>query len=866
MKRTLAFLLAVLMLVSVLAGCNPTGNDGNDTGTGDNGKDPGKDPGNEKLEITEFDPNAKYTYTTSASTLPSGWNPHTYQTADDSVYFDYTTDSLYTLFFNDQVHPQEGREEFDGYVIVPSMAADYPVDVTESVKKSHPQFGIPESATSGYAWSVKLRDGLKWDDGTPITAQDFVDSLERVLRSELMNYRAADYYTGSYVVANAKNYGLAGFYDYDDNGLTEVMLDEMEKNENGQYTYNGNLVFIAVDYPLDWCGGDSLKAYVDTYGERYFGLDTWEDLLAVTDGHGTAVCNDENLALLAGVTTTNENWGETEDDLYAYLLIVNHEYEADYSFDNVGLYVSGENELTFVYPNALDGFYLMTYAMSTSYLVKTDLYDANLSSTTSAAGEVWTSKYGTSKDTSVSYGPYKMTEYQSGKLMHFAKNENWWGWTSDVYTYVDPDDGKCYRMYQTTDVDIQYVEEAATRKQMFLAGQLMTYGLQSEDFDQYRTSEYYYTSPAETIFFLLFNGYKTMIDEREAADDFDATKLDLQVQTLESFRRACAVSIDRENMAATVSPQRMGGYAFLGATYIYDPETCAFYRDTDQAKMALVDFYSIDLADYNNDLDAAVKAITGYDPQTAAAKFQEAYEEALELGYITDADNDGKSDQTVTMVYAMSGAVSEFYEKTAEFLNTSLNNAAKGTGFEGKINIDIYSSGALGNSWSEAIRAGQFDTQLAGWSGSVLDPFSMADTWTDSSRSYWGNWWNASAIDLTIKIDGKDLTMSVRDWALCLNGTMTTVDGKDYNFGYGQTTVENRLTILAEIEKVMLTSYNAVPILQDGSGFLLSQQVWYIVEDYNPMMGRGGIQYMKYNYTDTEWAAYVTEQGGTLQY
>ncbi len=881
MKRTLAFLLALMMVVSVLAGCNP---EKEPNETGDNGTEGTNAPGVEDglPSVKEFDANAKYTYTTSAQTLPSGWNPHTYQTADDAVYFDYTTDSLYTLFFNDEVHPQEGREAFDGYVIVPSMAADYPVDVTESVKKDHPQFNIPESATSGYAWSVKLRDDLKWDDGTPITAQDFVDSLERVLRAELMNYRAADYYSGSYVVANAKNYGLAGFYDYDDNGkgaandpngdpaACAVQMSDLVKNEDGQYTYNGNLVFIGTNYSLAWTGGDTLPdlydVYHDSYGMEMFDKEALDKLMEATDGHGTAVCNDENLELLKKIITYSEDWGETEANIPCYLLIVNHQYDADYSFDNVGLYVSGDNELTFVYPNALDGFYLMTYAMSTSYLVKTDLYDKSLSSSETAAGKVWTSTYGTGMDTSVSYGPYKVSEYQSGKLMHFTKNENWWGWKSDVYTYVDPDTNERYRMYQTTDVDIQSVPEAETRKQMFLSGQLMTYGLQSDDYDQYRSSEYYYTSPAETIFFLLFNGYTSMIEKREAADTFDKTKLDLQVQTLESFRRACAVSIDRDKMAATVSPARTGGYAFIGDTYIYDPETCAFYRDTDQAKMALVDFYSINLADYDNDLDKAVDAITGYDPVTAKAKFEEAYQEALDKGYITDSDNDGKSDQTVTMVYAMSGAVNDFYEKTAKFLNDSLNGAAAGTGFEGKINIDIYSSGDLGNSWSDAIRNGEYDTQLAGWSGAVLDPFSMADTWTDSDRSYWGNWWKAETIDLTIKIDGEDLTMSVRDWALCLNGTMKTVNGKDYNFGYGQTSVENRLTILAEIEKVMLTSYNCVPIMQDGSGFLLSQQVYYIVEDYNPMMGRGGIQYMKYNYSDADWADYVKSQGNTLSY
>ena len=110
-------------------------------------------------------------------------------------------------------------------------------------------------------------------------------------------------------------------------------------------------------------------------------------------------------------------------------------------------------------------------------------------------------------------------------------------------------DGNTYHMYQTTDVDIQYVKEAATSKQMFLAGQLMTYGLQSEDFDQYRTSDYYYATPAETIYFLLFNGHEKVIKERENATDFDKNTTDLEMQMLESFRRACAVAIDRENFA-----------------------------------------------------------------------------------------------------------------------------------------------------------------------------------------------------------------------------------------------------------------------------------------------------------------------------
>jgi hypothetical protein len=55
-------------------------------------------------------------------------------------------------------------------------------------------------------------------------------------------------------------------------------------------------------------------------------------------------------------------------------------------------------------------------------------------------------------------------------------------------------------------------------------------------------------------------------------------------------------------------------------------------------------------------------------------------------------------------------------------------------------------------------------------------------------------------------------------------------------------------------------------MLQDGSMALLSQQVFYVIDDYNPIIGRGGIAYAKYNYTDAEWVEYVASQGGELQY
>ena len=90
------------------------------------------------------------------------------------------------------------------------------------------------------------------------------------------------------------------------------------------------------------------------------------------------------------------------------------------------------------------------------------------------------------------------------------------------------------------------------------------------------------------------------------------------------------------------------------------------------------------------------------------------------------------------MVYAMSAELNNFLEKTLAFLNDSLNGAAAGSGFEGK--IAIVPSAPVGNAWSDNLRNGTMDTQLAGWSGATLDPWGMADTWTDPNQAYWGQW------------------------------------------------------------------------------------------------------------------------------
>lgn len=862
-KKILALLLALVMAVAVFAGCQTPAEPSEATAA----PAASGDPSGEATDAPEAD---TYTYQDSVSVMATNWNPHTYQTADDA----YPVDTaririgLYDLIFNDELHPVEGKEPFTGYVVLPEMAASLPVDVTEQVKAEHPEFGIPEDMTSGYAYTIDLNPDACWEDGTPINADTYVYSMQKLLDPKLLNYRATDYYAQNFSIAGAEEYANAGrTVDLDNYAMSGYTLEDLTLGEDGQYVSpEGSPMFVGVNFDLSWTAqsGGTLQELVEGYGDQYFNMERWEELVALADENGLAPLTEDSYAMLVSVISTDA-WMEDESNAPCYFVERKTYPEVDYS--TVGLYKSGDYQITLVLDKALAGFNLY-YSLTSNWIVKEDLYESCLTSSTGADGvEVWSSTYNTSVETTSSYGPYKLVEFQTDKFMRYEKNENWYGWTDGKHEYVDPNDGQTYPMYQTTAIECEVVEEAATRKLMFLRGELMGYGLGSEDFDTYRSSEYCYATPVETIFFLILNGYLEAIQSREAAADFDKTQYDLETMTVLEFRKAVALTYDKDLFAATVSPARSGAYGIIGNAYVWDVETGALYRDTDQAKQALCNAYSVDVSEYAS-LDEAAASITGYDPEQAKVFYGEAFTKALEAGYITDEDGDGISDQTVRIEYCIS-VDNDFMTQTIDYLNEKMAEVTAGTPFEGK--VQFVKSAPYGNDWSNKIREGLSDTVLAGWQGSALNPFSLTDQYVNPAYMYDANWFDATTVDMTLEltVDGeaRSITMNLREWSDALNGAAVTAeDGNTYNFGDGMADSQDRLTILAAIETQILGTYNYLPMLQDGSMALLSQQVYYVVEEYNPILGRGGIQYLRYNYDDAEWAAYVAENGGELTY
>ncbi len=200
----------------------------------------------------DSDPNG-YTYNTYLSTSPSKWNVHNWETSDESYIQSFTEVGLYDVVLN---------KDHTGYQFISEMASDMPLsldptefDADEYTQIGEKYFGGKEYST-GQVWEIPLRQSAVWEDGTPIKAKDYVESMERLLQPKYANYRADSYYNGNFVIANAENYYKNGrqvlepVYQYITAGKADGKL----------YDSDNNVLAATNDYYIDLAQGSSTYA------------------------------------------------------------------------------------------------------------------------------------------------------------------------------------------------------------------------------------------------------------------------------------------------------------------------------------------------------------------------------------------------------------------------------------------------------------------------------------------------------------------------------------------------------------------------------------------------------------------------------
>ncbi len=764
---------------------------------------------------------ATYTYNTYMSEFPTVWSPFQMQTATDSELSDYLTDGFYGFDFN---------ETYDGYVMVPRMATEFPVDVSADYVGE--QWGIKEGET-GRAWKITLRDDLKWQDGVAITAADFAKSAQYLLNPKAANYRADSYYSGQLVIANAEAYAKQGLEsDTTLSAYADILgvdsIDEVIAAIGDQPGYiNWNFSFgDTYDFATGaWTGaaedktvdsGKTVKELYDFYitiGDEYA---TWADQAAMI-----AYAADE---LFAKYTYPEMAW------------------------ENVGFLATGDNEITLVLAKSLSGFYLH-YNLTGSYLVNLPLYESLIVETDG----VFTNAYGTSLETSFSYGPWMLTKYQSDKEIELVKNPYWYG-------YALPENEG---LYQTTCIHYDCIEQPETAYEMFFAGKLDAKGLDKDHMADYIDSEYTYLSEGDSVFAMVFNPDLEALKANQAAAGENVNKT---ILTVKEFRMAMSFAMDRQAFCLATSPMNAPAFALYSGQIVSDPEIGEFYRTTEEAKDVIVNFWALNDEIGEDklyaDKDEAIDALTGYNLAQAKEYFDKAYDIAVAEGLMDE-------DDVVTIIVGTPNATSAFYNAGYDFIVNNYTEAVKGTKLEGKIAFTRDST--LGNGFSDALKANTVDMLFGvGWTGSTFDPYGLMEAYTSSGYQY-DPAWDTTTAKLTINLNGVDYTASVWDWTTSMTGTAIKAEMAIPGVATGEVELSPELTtsnklILAALENAVLQNYDFIPLMGDSGATLKGMQIEYFLEDEVFPMGRGGVKYMTYNMTDAEWDAFVVEQGGILNY
>ncbi len=809
-----------------------------------------------KHDKSYVDDTAKYTYRVATDSLPTSWNNHTYQSNDATDVLDYTEDGLYAFDYN---------ETKDGYQLVPSMASAMPKDVTSDYVG---QYGITEESEN-QVYEIALKDWLKYDNGDPITANDFIKSAQLLMSPEAANYRADNFYAGNLCVYGAEayvkqgTYSLSAFVSSAMGAEEYVNPSEFTTDSEGHLQVNGADVVLDLTSGGNW-GSNSLQDYYD-YG--YLEDADFTPLSEAADENGQVKLTAETLvnlqnciAVLHGYATVDEYAADAGD--YAYQEFEEMAYLGkvweEYSWDNVGYFAKDDYTLVLVLTKPLSGFYLNYSLSGNMNLVHNTTYE----NCVNTDGGVYSNSYGTSVETYVGYGPYRLTTYVDGSELAFERNEYWHGY------YEEDKAGQ----YQTTNISIKQVAEAATRLEMFLKGELDSYGLQSTDMADYQGSDFTYYTEGDSTWFIALNpsveGLKTA--EENATPATAGNVVVKRVLALKDFRKALSFSVDRAAYELALDPTGSPAKALYGNMIISDPDNGTTYRSTDQAKQVIVDFWGLtdeigDGKEYAT-IDDAIASITGYDLEGAKTLFNAAYDQAVEAGYIPSGDN-----WEVQIIIGLPGSGSSaYYNNGYVLLSKVWTEAVEGTKFEGHL---VFSqSQPLGSTnFSDYLKQNTIDLLFGvGWTGSALDPYSLIQAYVDSNYQYDPSW-DTTTTDLTIEINGKNLTATVYDWYLALSGetiTATVEGGTETEEITAGTSADAtlRLDILAAIEGAVLQQYDMIPVGLQASASLKGMRINYYTEEYVYGMGRGGIQYYTYAMNDDEWSSYVAEQGGTLDY
>lgn len=745
---------------------------------------------------------AEYTYNVYMEASPTNWNPHTWEMNADSEIMSYIEMGLVDV---------QIAEDGVNFEWVYEMAEDIN-DITATYADKE-KWGITEDA--GRVWEIKLNQNAKWADGTVINADTYVYSMKQLLDPGMKNYRA-----GNYVDGDSAILGAAGYFNNDLAGQTKYAPAADDTAE--KYFFSADEVLVNL--------GDSLANFLaGGYGASYPTMTTLESYV----GQGMVEIDDELKGLLDAMAA------ETIGGTWLDVAFVEDGVYEETPWEEVGLVKVDDYTILYITAIPIDEFNFNT-ACTSNWIVYEDLYEAGKSTT----GDLTATNYGTSAETYMSFGPYKLASFETDKQFVLEKNDQWYGWT----------DGKHEGQYQTTKVVYQIVADHNTQLQLFNQGKLDSVALSADDMATYKMSDYLLQTDQTYTFRWVF---ATDIEKLAALEVEANDGSNKKVLSYDDFRKAISYSMDRAKFCAEATSAYKPAFVLLNSLYYYDiaNDTESIYRNTPEAKKAILDVYDVEVT-ADTDLDAEVAKITGYDVEAAKALFQSVYEQAKADGNYTDGQN-----IVINCCASAASDLSAEDKAQEQLMNEFVDAATKGTGFEGKIKF-VFECGRTDRYGDVA--SGKIEMIRGAWGGAAFYPFNAMRCYTDATYAgtiHESCGWDPAkdTLDITYDFDGDGTAETVTD--TFLNWSQAVAAG-----GKLSGDAATRLFVLASVESAVVKTYQCIPWASQTECSLYSMKQNMGTTQYNIMYGYGGIRHMTYNFTDAEWDKYVQEQGGTLSY
>lgn len=890
-KNKLLVLSAIALGTMALSGCNNATDPNNSQGGGE----------------TKYN----YTYNTYLASNPKTWNVHNWETSDDSYVIGFTEMGLYDLGFN---------ETKTGFAFINEMASGEPIDVSgeltpEEKKQYYGRSSV--NLTSGVAYDIPLNPDAKWEDGTPINADTYVESMKRLLDPKLINHRADSFYKGTISLVNAEGYFKQG------NESIEAAYPFVTKNSE--------MTIEDPNFQSDGRWYINLGGYTPYAGQVFSGIeDSSSNFYTVLNRRGRRISDDvENAAAritdAVGKTliriqrdeNKNSDWADVEkvDDIkedkdgtnmWDYAIADEQFYDhpltvvggekadlpeiEDYDWDDlqedIKTFVTGVGApssfarkegawklpLFGTYYNdtvvewdkvgikKVDDYKIrlimketnrvsttdLKFSLTGNWIVKTDLYDKLRGPVSGSNLEA--TKYGSGgAENYMSYGPYKLSVFQSNKYIEIVKNEQWYGWT----------DGKHEGQFQTERFVTQIITDHKTAMLQFETGKIDDIELDADDMKKYGNSSRVQHTPTSYTQKLSFNVSWDALKQRQEQAPADH-KGNKTIFTNKNFRKAVSLSIDRKNFASQCTAGSSGFTGLLNDLYISDVESGEYYRNTAQGLNVYPSVYAHlggETIDEENGKALPENAI-GYNQALAVEYLKKALSEekaSEKAGHYTEGDKIAIN----LKVYNQESATTI---ASYNFLKTALDTIGAKAGVE----FDFWME--QDEDYYNNAKKGAYDTIFSTWGGAQMNPWGLMEVYCDSefdSNCEYGMTEQVKTLTATFDSDGDgtEETKTISGWYNWLNESVEE-DRSNYDtdeeFEVAFKKMHNqRLNVLSNLEIAYLNTFSTLPVLSRASSSITSYKVEFGSEKYIPLIGYGGVRYMTYEYTDAEWQAAI---------